>query len=128
MWSSVEDAVAAFRGGGLVIVVDDENRENEGDLVASAQHMTTDQMAFIVRHSSGVVCAAMYSARLDALQLPLMCPTEIASRAPRSLSPPIFGTASRPASPQPIAPPLCGLWHGVDLQVQRGQIHAVIGP
>ena len=76
MWSSVEQAVAAFRAGGLVIVVDDEEWENEGDLVAAAQLMTTERMAFIVRHSSGVVCAAMDSARLDALNLPLMCPAE----------------------------------------------------
>lgn len=74
MWSSVEAAVAAFRTGGLVIVVDDEHRENEGDLIAAAQHVTPELMAFIVRHSSGVVCTAMESARLDALHLPLMCP------------------------------------------------------
>lgn len=74
MWSSVEHAVVAFRTGEPVIVVDDESRENEGDLIASAQYMTAERMAFIVRHSSGLVCAAMDSARLGALQLPLMYP------------------------------------------------------
>lgn len=74
MWSSVEHAVAVFRAGEPVVVVDDESRENEGDLIAAAQYMTAERMAFVVRHSSGLVCAAMDSARLGALQLPLMYP------------------------------------------------------
>ncbi|SFL39427.1 bifunctional 3,4-dihydroxy-2-butanone-4-phosphate synthase/GTP cyclohydrolase II [Geodermatophilus ruber] len=65
-------AVAAFRRGEPVLVVDDENRENEGDLVAAAELMTPELMAFIVRHTGGVVCVAMDAERLAALQLPQM--------------------------------------------------------
>ncbi|WP_374487675.1 3,4-dihydroxy-2-butanone-4-phosphate synthase [Zoogloea sp.] len=68
----VQDAIEAIRQGEFVIVVDDTHRENEGDLIIAAQHITTAQMAFLVRHSSGVVCVALPGERLDALELPLM--------------------------------------------------------
>jgi 3,4-dihydroxy 2-butanone 4-phosphate synthase/GTP cyclohydrolase II len=69
---SIDDAVAAFGRGEFVVVVDDEDRENEGDLIIAADAMTADKMAFLVRHSSGVVCAPLTDERADALQLPLM--------------------------------------------------------
>ncbi|MGY1634757.1 bifunctional 3,4-dihydroxy-2-butanone-4-phosphate synthase/GTP cyclohydrolase II [Geodermatophilus sp. SYSU D01186] len=65
-------AVAAFRRGEPVLVVDDEDRENEGDLIAAAELMTPELMAFIVRHTGGVVCVSMESDRLEALRLPQM--------------------------------------------------------
>jgi 3,4-dihydroxy 2-butanone 4-phosphate synthase/GTP cyclohydrolase II len=65
-------AVAAFRRGEPVLVVDDEDRENEGDLVAAAELMTPELMAFIVRHTGGVVCVAMDAGRLETLRLPQM--------------------------------------------------------
>jgi 3,4-dihydroxy 2-butanone 4-phosphate synthase/GTP cyclohydrolase II len=65
-------AVAAFRRGEPVLVVDDEDRENEGDLIAAAELMTPELMAFIVRHTGGVVCVAMESGRLEELRLPQM--------------------------------------------------------
>ncbi|KAB2970636.1 3,4-dihydroxy-2-butanone-4-phosphate synthase [Zoogloea sp.] len=68
----VSDAIAAIRAGQFVIVVDDTHRENEGDLIIAAEKITPEQMAFLVRHSSGVVCVALPGARLDALALPLM--------------------------------------------------------
>ena len=68
----VELAVSTLAAGGLVVVVDDEDRENEGDLVGAAATMTTEQMAFIVRHTTGIVCAPMLAHRADALDLPLM--------------------------------------------------------
>lgn len=68
----VEAALAALREGRLVVVVDDEDREDEGDLVGSAALMTTEQMAFVVRHTGGIVCVAMEGDRLDALRLPAM--------------------------------------------------------
>jgi 3,4-dihydroxy 2-butanone 4-phosphate synthase / GTP cyclohydrolase II len=55
-----------------VIVVDDANRENEGDLVMSAEMVTVESMAFMVRHTSGVICMPMEGERLDELQLPMM--------------------------------------------------------
>ncbi|TCN50916.1 3,4-dihydroxy 2-butanone 4-phosphate synthase/GTP cyclohydrolase II [Rhodococcus sp. SMB37] len=68
----VELAVEALTAGGIVIVVDDADRENEGDLVAAASTITTEQMAFIVRHTTGIICAPMTGHRADALDLPLM--------------------------------------------------------
>ena len=68
----IEDAIAAIRAGGMVVVVDDADRENEGDLIMAAEKATPSAIAFIVRHTSGVVCAALTAARLRSLQLPLM--------------------------------------------------------
>jgi len=56
---SVESAIAAIRRGEMIVVVDDDDRENEGDLIAAASRITPEQMAFMVRHTSGIVCAPM---------------------------------------------------------------------
>jgi len=71
-FSSVEDAVAQMESGGFVIVVDDEDRENEGDLIFAAQHATQAKLAFMIRHTSGVVCAPCEPGRLERLELPPM--------------------------------------------------------
>lgn len=71
-FASIEDAVAAIGRGELVIVVDDEDRENEGDLIMAAQHATPERIAFMVNHTSGVICTAITGERADALDLPLM--------------------------------------------------------
>ena len=68
----VEQAIDAVRRGEFVVVVDDEDRENEGDLVIAAEKMTPEKMAFMIRHTSGVICLSMEGARLDELRLPLM--------------------------------------------------------
>lgn len=68
----VEDAIAAIAQGLPVVVVDDEDRENEGDLILAAATATPAQIGFAVRHSSGLLCAPMSAARADALELPLM--------------------------------------------------------
>ncbi len=68
----VADAINAIRNGEFVIVVDDTHRENEGDLIIAAEKITPEQMAFLVRHTSGVVCVSLPGQRLDALNLPLM--------------------------------------------------------
>lgn len=68
----IEDAIAAIAAGEFVVVVDDENRENEGDLIIAADAITPEQMTFLVRHSSGVVCCAITGDRADALALPPM--------------------------------------------------------
>lgn len=73
-FDSVADALAAFRKGEFLLVLDDENRENEGDLIASAEDMTTERMAFLVRHSSGYVCVPISEEIADKLDLPLMVP------------------------------------------------------
>ncbi len=69
---SVEDAVAAIARGGAVVVVDDEGRENEGDLIFAAQHATPELVAFMVRYSSGYICVAMEDEAATRLDLPPM--------------------------------------------------------
>lgn len=56
----------------LVVVVDDEDRENEGDLIMAAQLATPEAMAFIVKHGTGILCVSMKAEDLERLQLPLM--------------------------------------------------------
>jgi 3,4-dihydroxy 2-butanone 4-phosphate synthase / GTP cyclohydrolase II len=72
---SVIDAIAAIRRGEMVVVVDDMNRENEGDFIMAADQCTALDMAQIVRYSSGVVCIALEGARMDELRLPPMLST-----------------------------------------------------
>jgi len=69
---TVETAIAEIAGGRPVVVVDDEDRENEGDIIFAAVHATPALLAFTVRYSSGVICAPMPAERADALGLPLM--------------------------------------------------------
>jgi 3,4-dihydroxy 2-butanone 4-phosphate synthase/GTP cyclohydrolase II len=70
--ATIEDAIAAIASGQMVVVVDDEDRENEGDLIVAAEHATPETMAFYVRHTSGLICAAITNERADELDLPLM--------------------------------------------------------
>lgn len=68
----IDDAVAAFARGEFVVVVDDEQRENEGDLILAAEKVTREKIGFMVRHTSGLICVPMEGRRLDELGLPLM--------------------------------------------------------
>ncbi len=69
---SLEEALEDLRNGKFVIVVDDEQRENEGDLVIAAEKMTTEAVNFIVTHARGLLCMPMLGERLDELEMPLM--------------------------------------------------------
>ena len=71
-FSSVEDAVAAFRSGRMIIVVDDEDRENEGDLTIAADKITPEAINFMARFGRGLICMPMTTERLDELDIPLM--------------------------------------------------------
>ncbi|HNI69827.1 MAG TPA: bifunctional 3,4-dihydroxy-2-butanone-4-phosphate synthase/GTP cyclohydrolase II [Marmoricola sp.] len=71
---SVEDAIADIAAGKAVVVVDDEDRENEGDIIFAAAKATPELMAFTIRHSSGVICVPMPAEMLDRLEIPLMTP------------------------------------------------------
>jgi 3,4-dihydroxy 2-butanone 4-phosphate synthase/GTP cyclohydrolase II len=73
-FAHVEDAVAAIRAGKMVIVVDDEDRENEGDLTIAVEKVTPDAINFMARHGRGLICLAMTPERLDELEIPLMVP------------------------------------------------------
>lgn len=71
----VEKALAALRAGEGVLVVDDEDRENEGDLIYSAEHLTSKQMALMIRECSGIVCLCMTDEKIRSLRLPPMVAT-----------------------------------------------------
>jgi 3,4-dihydroxy 2-butanone 4-phosphate synthase/GTP cyclohydrolase II len=82
-FAPVEDAITAIRDGRMVIVVDDEDRENEGDLTMAAEKVTPEAINFMARYGRGLICLPMAGERLDALELPLMVSNNSAS----------FGTA-----------------------------------
>ncbi len=71
---TVEEAVADIAAGKPVVVVDDEDRENEGDIIFAASRATPELMAWTIRHSSGVICVPMPGIVLDRLEIPLMTP------------------------------------------------------
>ncbi|XP_074579206.1 LOW QUALITY PROTEIN: putative bifunctional riboflavin biosynthesis protein RIBA 1, chloroplastic [Curcuma longa] len=71
-FSSIPEAIEDIRQGKFVIVVDDEDRENEGDLIMAASLVTPEAMAFIVKHGTGIVCVSMKAEDLERLDLPLM--------------------------------------------------------
>ncbi|MFF2027694.1 3,4-dihydroxy-2-butanone-4-phosphate synthase, partial [Streptomyces sp. NPDC058171] len=70
--ASVTAAIAAVGAGEIVIVTDDESRENEGDLIMASEAATPEKIAFFLRHTSGVLCAAITKERADNLNLPMM--------------------------------------------------------
>ena len=70
----VERAIEEIKAGRMVVVVDDEDRENEGDLILAAERVTPEKIAFMVRHCSGIICVPMEADRLESLNLPLMAP------------------------------------------------------
>ncbi|MDQ1565301.1 MAG: 3,4-dihydroxy 2-butanone 4-phosphate synthase / cyclohydrolase, partial [Actinomycetota bacterium] len=71
-FAPIDEAVAAIARGEFVVVVDDADRENEGDLIIAAERITPEGIAFMVRHTSGVICLPVVGARLDELRIPLM--------------------------------------------------------
>lgn len=71
-FDTVQSAINAIRNGEAVIVMDNENRENEGDLIFAAEKATPELLAFTIRYSSGYICVGMDPDRLDELELPLM--------------------------------------------------------
>jgi 3,4-dihydroxy 2-butanone 4-phosphate synthase / GTP cyclohydrolase II len=72
VFAPIEEAVEDIRAGRMVIVVDDVDRENEGDLILAAEKATPEALAFMIRHTSGVVCMPVVGERLDELNIPLM--------------------------------------------------------
>ncbi len=78
--SNVEEAIAAIGRGEMVVVVDDEDRENEGDLVMAAEFATPEKIAFFLAYTSGLICVPLTPERLDELELPLMVPNNTESQ------------------------------------------------
>ncbi|HSK48079.1 MAG TPA: bifunctional 3,4-dihydroxy-2-butanone-4-phosphate synthase/GTP cyclohydrolase II [Coriobacteriia bacterium] len=71
-FASIDDAIAEIKAGRMLVVVDDEDRENEGDLVMAAEKATPEAINFMITHGRGLVCAPMTGERLDALKIPPM--------------------------------------------------------
>ena len=71
-FDSIDEALAELKAGRIIVVVDDENRENEGDLICAAQFATPDAINFMAVEARGLICLAMTADRLDELDLPLM--------------------------------------------------------
>lgn len=74
--ATIEEALEELRAGHMLIVIDDEDRENEGDLVLAAEKVTPEAMNFMLQYGRGLVCVPLPGERLEALQLPLMVPSE----------------------------------------------------
>ena len=72
--SSVDAILEDMRAGRMVVILDDEDRENEGDLIMAAEHATPENVAFMIRHTSGIICVPMEEERLTRLDLPQMVP------------------------------------------------------
>lgn len=102
-----------LRAGRFVAVADDETRENEADLVIAAEYVTTEQMAFLIRHTSGIICVPMLGERLEQLGLPMLTDTNTAR----------FGTPF--AMPVDFLPTSRG---GVSAEERVNTIKALIDP
>jgi len=71
-FSTIEEALDELRAGRMIIVVDDEDRENEGDLVIAAEKASTESINFMIRHARGLVCVPLTASRIEELEIPLM--------------------------------------------------------
>src|SRR5262245_66058842 len=71
-FARIEDAIDAIRQGRMIIVVDDEDRENEGDVTIAAEKVTPEGINFMARYGRGLICLSMLPSRLDELEIPLM--------------------------------------------------------
>ncbi|RMF69960.1 MAG: bifunctional 3,4-dihydroxy-2-butanone-4-phosphate synthase/GTP cyclohydrolase II [Calditrichaeota bacterium] len=74
MFDKIEEAIEAFRNGDILIVVDDEDRENEGDFIMAAEKVTPEKINFMAKHGRGLICVPMTGERLDELDLHSMVP------------------------------------------------------
>ena len=71
-FNTIEEAIEEIKKGNFVIVVDDEDRENEGDLVIAAEHITPDKINFMETHARGLICVPITAERCEELELPMM--------------------------------------------------------
>lgn len=110
---SIESAIATIKAGRMVILMDDEDRENEGDLVAAADCVTPEIINFMIRYGKGLVCLPMAPEMIDRLQLPMMVAT---NRSP-------FGTAFT-VSIEAVT----GVTTGISAQDRTKTIQAAIDP
>lgn len=74
MFDSIEETISSIQTGEFVIVLDSEDRENEGDLIISANSISTTQMAYFIKHSSGFICISLHPKIISQLEIPMMVP------------------------------------------------------
>jgi 3,4-dihydroxy-2-butanone 4-phosphate synthase len=106
---TVEEAISDIRAGRFIIILDDENRENEGDLMMAAENVTPEAINFMARFGRGLICMPMTAERLRELDIPLMTSQNTESMGtalpfrwmPGSIPPPAFphSTGRRPFMP-----------------------------
>ncbi len=82
-FASVEEAVEEIRQGRQIVLVDDEDRENEGDLAMAAEKITPEAINFMAKHGRGLICVALTEERCDELALPLMTPVNTSNAGAR---------------------------------------------
>ena len=70
--AEIEEAIEDIRAGKMVVIVDDADRENEGDVVVAAEKITPEHINFMARQAGGIICLSILGERLDELKLPLM--------------------------------------------------------
>lgn len=87
--ASIEQGLSDLRAGKFLIVVDDEDRENEGDLVLPAEHVTAESVNFMVTHARGQLCMPMMADRLDVLDIPLLPSRNTDSPLPTAFTMPV---------------------------------------
>ena len=71
-FASIPEAIEEIRQGRMIVLVDDEDRENEGDLTMAAQMLTPDAVNFMTKHGRGLICVSIIGKRLDELHIPMM--------------------------------------------------------
>ena len=109
-FATVEEALEEIRQGRQIVLVDDEDRENEGDLTMAAEKITPEAINFMAKHGRGLVCLALTEERCDELSLPLMTPvntsnygTAFANRSTRGAARP--RESALPTAPRPFLRP-----------------------
>src|SRR5216117_3083157 len=71
-FATIEEAIAEIQEGRMIVIVDDEDRENEGDLMIAAEKVTPEAINFMARYGRGLICLSMTGERLDELEIPMM--------------------------------------------------------
>ena len=107
---SIERAITDIKAGKAVVVIDDEDRENEGDLIFAAELATTELVAFMVRYTSGYICVPITEEEADRLDLPPMFRVNQDRRGTAYTVTVDAREESRPGFPRPTAPTPSGCW------------------
>jgi 3,4-dihydroxy-2-butanone 4-phosphate synthase len=108
MADTIQEVLQAFANGELVVVTDDDDREGEGDLIVAASLCTAEKMAFIIRHTSGIVCAPITPEDARRLRLDPMVAHNESNTPPPSRSRSTTSRTAAPAFRPTSAPPVAG--------------------